>query len=152
MTDRFSSYRPDGEPTADRWVGALHLFDADGGQGAEGAGGVVTLHQESAAERWQRAELLFAEKHYADAAKLLLGVVAEFPEHVAARLLLARAYYHSAQLRRAEEELRAVIASDPVEHYAHLMLGRTLERQGRRDEAARWLRMAGAFSGEDVAG
>ncbi|GHJ39909.1 hypothetical protein Sm713_55180 [Streptomyces sp. TS71-3] len=63
------------------------------------------------------------------------------------RLLLARAYYHSAQLRRAEEQLRLVIDRDPVEHYAHLMLGRTLERQGRSDEAAPWLRMAAAFSG-----
>jgi FMN reductase len=35
-----------------------------------------------------------------------------------------------------------------VEHYAHLMLGRTLERQGRAAEAAPWLRMAAAFDGE----
>jgi hypothetical protein len=28
------------------------------------------------------------------------------------------------------------------------MLGRTLERQARHDEAATWLRMAAAFTGE----
>ncbi|HEY5833716.1 tetratricopeptide repeat protein [Streptomyces sp.] len=140
MTDRFNSYRPDGEPTADRWAGALHLFDD--------AGGSAAISEETPAQRWERAELLFADKKYAEAAKLLVGVVGEFPEHVAARLLLARAYYHSAQLRRAEEELRAVIERDPVEHYAHLMLGRTLERQGRGEEAAPWLRMAGALAGE----
>ncbi|HZP50460.1 tetratricopeptide repeat protein, partial [Actinocrinis sp.] len=66
----------------------------------------------------------------------------------AARLLLARAYYHTAQLRRAEEQLREVIARDPVEHYAYLMLGRTLQRQGRHEEAKPWLRMAAAFSSE----
>jgi FMN reductase len=141
MSTRFNSYRPDGEPTADRWAGALHLFD-------DATDGVPVTREETAAERWERAGLLFEEKGYAEAAKLLAGVVAEFPEQVAPRLLLARAYYHSAQLGRAERELRAVIDRDPVEHYAHLMLGRTLERQGRGAEAASWLRRAGAFSGE----
>lgn len=130
MTDRFDTYRPDGEPTADRWVGALRLFE-----------------EETTADRWERAGLLFEDRKYIEAAKLLAGVVDEFPGHTAARLLLARAYYHSAQLRRAEEQLRAVIEADPVEHYAHLMLGRTLERQDRGAEAAPWLRMADAFSG-----
>ncbi|UUU35647.1 hypothetical protein JIX56_40585 [Streptomyces sp. CA-210063] len=31
---------------------------------------------------------------------------------------------------------------------AHLMLGRTLQRQGRHGEAEPWMRMAAAFSGE----
>ncbi|WP_354643673.1 tetratricopeptide repeat protein [Kitasatospora camelliae] len=100
---------------------------------------------ETTADRWERASLHFEKKAYADAARILAEVVAEVPEQVAPRLLLARAYYHSAQLRRAEEELRAVIALDPVEEYAHLMLGRTLERQGRAGEAARWLRTAAAL-------
>lgn len=145
MSSRFNSYRPDGEPTADRWAGALHLFD-DAGDG------VPVIGEGTAVDRWERAELLFEEKGYAEAAKLLAGIVAEFPEQVAPRLLLARAYYHSAQLKRAEEELRRVIDRDPVEHYAHLMLGRTLERQGRSAEAASWLRRAGALSGEFASG
>ncbi|MFI1094897.1 tetratricopeptide repeat protein [Streptomyces sp. NPDC020917] len=145
MSSRFNSYRPDGEPTADRWAGALHLFDDAGG-------GVPVIGEGAAVDRWERAELLFEEKGYAEAAKLLAGIVAEFPEQVAPRLLLARAYYHSAQLKRAEEELRRVIDRDPVEHYAHLMLGRTLERQGRSAEAASWLRRAGALSGEFASG
>jgi Flp pilus assembly protein TadD len=48
---------------------------------------------------------------------------------------------------RAEEQLRKVIDRNPVEHYAHLMLGRALERQARHEEAGSWLRMAAAFSG-----
>ncbi|MDX3072271.1 tetratricopeptide repeat protein [Streptomyces sp. NPDC088354] len=103
---------------------------------------------ETTAERWERAGLFFEAKEYTEAARLLTDVVDEVPEQVAPRLLLARAYYHSAQLGRAEEQLRAVIDRDPVEHYAHLMLGRTLQRQGRADEATPWLRMAAAFSGE----
>ncbi|MFE0677317.1 tetratricopeptide repeat protein [Streptomyces sp. NPDC058867] len=122
----------------DRWASALHLFD-------NGAG---VAHEETALERWERAGLLFDAKDYIGAARLLADVVEEAPEQTGPRLLLARAYYHSAQLRRAEEQLRLIIDRDPVEHYAHLMLGRTLERQGRRDEAAPWLRMAAAFSGE----
>lgn len=121
-----------GEPTADRWASALHLFDG-------GAGSV--------AEQWERALLLFEARDYIGAAGLLVDVVAEVPEQTGPRLMLARAYYHSAQLRRAEEQLRAVVDRDPVEHYAHLMLGRTLERQGRHAEAARWLRLAEAFTG-----
>ncbi|MFF4652251.1 tetratricopeptide repeat protein [Streptomyces sp. NPDC001380] len=102
--------------------------------------------EEGAAERWERAVGLFGEKAYAEAAHLLAAVVEEFPEQVGPRLLLARAYYHSAQLRRAEEQLREVLSRDPVESYAHLMLGRTLERQGRAGEAGPWLRMADALS------
>jgi predicted Zn-dependent protease len=101
---------------------------------------------ETTAQRWARAELFFEAKDYIGAAKLLAEVVTEVPDQTGPRLLLARAYYHSAQLGRAEEQLRVIVDRDPVEHYAHLMLGRTLERQGRHDEAAPWLRMAAALT------
>ncbi|WP_067280544.1 tetratricopeptide repeat protein [Streptomyces jeddahensis] len=96
--------------------------------------------------------MFFDAKEYAAAARILDGLVAEVPEQVAPRLLLARAYYHSAQLRRAETELRAVLERDPVETYARLMLGRTLQRQGRDADAAPHLRMAAALSGDFGAG
>ncbi|MFC1412520.1 tetratricopeptide repeat protein [Streptacidiphilus sp. N1-12] len=111
----------------------------------------MTIHyssvEESLAEKWRRAGMFFEAKDYAEAARILEPVVAEVPEQLDARMLLARSYYHSAQLWRAEEQLRAVIERDPVEHYAHLMLGRTLQRQGRKEEAATWLRLAEAFEG-----
>ncbi|GAA5018915.1 hypothetical protein GCM10025734_71320 [Kitasatospora paranensis] len=44
-----------------------------------------------------------------------------------------------------------MIERDPVEGYAYLMLGRTLQRQGRAAEAARWLRLSAALSGEPAA-
>ena len=128
-----NGHRPDGQPAADRWVTALHLFDEPASRG-------------SLAETWERAQALFEAKDYTGAAGLLAVVVDEAPEQVAPHLLLARAYYHSAQLRRAEEQLRLVIERCPVEHYAYLMLGRTLERQGRAEEARPWLRAAEAFS------
>lgn len=106
----------------------------------------------TAADRWDRAGMFFEAKEYLTAARILEGLVAEVPEQVAPRLLLARAYYHSARLGKAETELRTVLERDPVEHYAHLMLGRTLERQGRQTEAAPHLRMAAALSGDFAAG
>lgn len=136
MIDNSNSYQPNGEPTADRWATALHLFDP--------------AHEETTAEKWERAQLLFEARDYIAAAPLLAAVVAEAPAESGARLLLARSYYHSAQLRRAEEQLRKIVDRDPTDHYAHLMLGRTLQRQGRHEEAAPWLRMAAAFAGEPV--
>ncbi|MEU3344697.1 tetratricopeptide repeat protein [Streptomyces sp. NPDC006700] len=100
------------------------------------------------AERWERARMFFDARDYAAAARVLDGLVEEVPEQTGPRLLLARAYYHSAQLRRAEEELRVIVERDPVEHYARLMLGRTLQRQGRRDEAETHLRIASALAGD----
>ncbi len=58
------------------------------------------------------------------------------------RLLLARAYYHSAQLGRAEVTLTRITAESPTDAYAHLLLGRTLQRAGRHAEAARPLALA----------
>ncbi|MCX4741694.1 tetratricopeptide repeat protein [Streptomyces antibioticus] len=100
------------------------------------------------AERWERAGLFFDARDYTAAARVLAGLVEEVPEQTGPRLLLARAYYHSAQLRRAETELRQIVEREPVEGYARLMLGRTLERQGRHDEAAPHLRIASALAGE----
>lgn len=105
----------------------------------------------TAGERWDRAQFFFEAKEYGTAVRILRGLVAEHPEQTAQRLLLARAYYHSAQLSPAETELQAILDRDPVEYYARLMLGRTLERQGRADEAAPHLRMAAAMAGETPA-
>jgi tetratricopeptide (TPR) repeat protein len=136
MIENFNDYQANGEVAADRWATALRVFDVP--------------HEETTAERWERARLLFEARDYTGAAALLTSVVDEAPYLTGPRLLLARAYYHSARLRLAEEQLRVVVERDPVEYYAHLMLGRTLERQGRHDEAAPWLRVAAAFSGESL--
>ncbi|MET9563418.1 MULTISPECIES: tetratricopeptide repeat protein [Streptomyces] len=102
----------------------------------------------TAAERWERARMFFDAKDYAASARVLDGLVEEVPQETGPRLLLARAYYHSAQLSRAEAELRVLVERDPVEHYARLMLGRTLQRQGRDDEAGPHLRLASALAGD----
>ncbi|TDP97792.1 tetratricopeptide repeat protein [Labedaea rhizosphaerae] len=98
--------------------------------------------------RYRYAGMLFDDRQYSAAATELAELVTEEPDNTAIRLLLARAYYHSAQLTRAEAELREVLQRNPADAYAHLMLGRVLQRQSRHDEAASSLRLAAAMSGE----
>ncbi|WP_405419665.1 tetratricopeptide repeat protein [Pseudonocardia alni] len=97
------------------------------------------------ADRWEHAGFLFDSGDPAGAATVLAELVAEQPEAAAVRLLLARAYYHSAQLGRAETELRELVRREPADGYAHLLLGRTLQRRSRHDEAAPHLRLAEAM-------
>jgi Flp pilus assembly protein TadD len=63
------------------------------------------------------------------------------------RMLLARAYFHSAQLGRAETTLRRIVHESPTDAYAHLLLGRTLQRAGRHAEAAQPLALAEILGG-----
>lgn len=103
---------------------------------------------ETTLEAYERGQLFFDAGDYITAAQLLEPVVEAAPETVAPRLLLARAYYHSAQLQRAESALRGVIDRAPTDAYAHLMLGRTLQRLSRRDEARPFLKLAAVMSGD----
>ena len=106
------------------------------------------------------AEGLYERGDYLAAANALAGLVDEVdsPEQdpssegvlhsvTELRLLLARAYFRSAQLGRAEAALVRVIEDAPTDAYAHLLLGRTLQRAGRHDEAARPLALAEIFGG-----
>lgn len=95
--------------------------------------------------RYDRATFFFDGGEYIAAARELADIVADNPESTNARILLARAYYHSAQLGRAERELRTIVADNPVDAYARLLLGRTLQRRSRHDEAGTHLRLAGAM-------
>lgn len=97
------------------------------------------------ADRWVRATFLFDLRDYITAARELEALAADEPATAAVRLLLARAYYHSAQLGRAEQTLRDLLADAPSDGYAHLLLGRTLQRGSRHDEATPHLRLAAAM-------
>lgn len=121
-------------------------------------------------EHYDRARTYFEDGQYLDAAReleeLFTDVAAARADESGTddgrgpvghglaepRLLLARAYYHSAQLRRAEEAARQVLEEDPQDAYAHLLLGRTLVRRGRSDEARGPLRMAELLGGYTASG
>lgn len=104
-------------------------------------------------ERFRWAEGQFEDRDYRGAARTLEALLADVeraPENVGhpvteVRLLLARAYFHSAQLRRAEEAARALLADDPTEAYAAQLLARTLQRASRLDEARQAMKLAAAL-------
>ncbi|BBF99575.1 MULTISPECIES: tetratricopeptide repeat protein [Pseudonocardia] len=97
------------------------------------------------AARWERATYLFDSGDHVAASRLLVELADAEPDATAVRLLLARAYYHSAQLGRAESVLRELLEQTPSDGYAHLLLGRTLQRRSRHDEAQPHLRLASAL-------
>jgi predicted Zn-dependent protease len=94
---------------------------------------------------YRRATFVFESGDPLGAAKLLEPIVEAEPHNAAVRQLLARAYFNSAQLGRAEAQLRALIERDPSDHYAHHVLGRTLERGGHFRAALPHLRLAAAM-------
>jgi predicted Zn-dependent protease len=97
------------------------------------------------AATYDRATFLFETKKYAAAADLFAELVEAEPDHHELQLFLARAYYHSAQLRRAEERLRVIVERWPSDAYAHLVLGRTLQGAGRAEEGRQHLLLAQAM-------
>lgn len=96
-------------------------------------------------EEYRRAVIFFDSGDPISAAKVLEPIVAAEPRRFDVRLLLARSYFHSAQLSRAEEQLRLLVEQDPSDHYVRYVLGRTLERQHRPADALPHLRMAAAM-------
>lgn len=102
--------------------------------------------------RYSTAQALFDARDYRGAATLLTEIIEQAAGDLEvrhgladARLLLARAYFHSAQLSGAEEQARLLLADDPADGYAALLLGRTLQRAGRPDEASPLLKRAEAL-------
>ena len=101
------------------------------------------LHSE-----YLRADLFFEMGQPAEAARILEPVVEAHPGNEGALELLARGYFGSAQLGRAEVTLRRLIEVAPANGWARRALARTLERQSRGDEAAPHHRMADALGAE----
>jgi Flp pilus assembly protein TadD len=100
----------------------------------------IDLHSE-----YLRADLFFAMGQPTEAARILEPLVAAEPDHQAALELLARSYFGSAQLSRAEEALTRLVELAPANGWARRALARTLERQSRADEAVVHHRVADAL-------
>ena len=100
----------------------------------------IDLHSE-----FLRADLFLAMGRPTEAARILTAVVEAEPSNEAALELLARAYFGSAQLTRAEETLIRLVDLAPANGWARRALARTLERQSRPGEAAVHHRMADAL-------
>jgi len=94
---------------------------------------------------FRAAEQLLDARDPRGAVKLLDSVIAAHPENTAARLLRARAFFASAQLRPAELEFELVLEREPDNAFAHYALARTFERAGRPEQAMRHFRLAAAL-------
>jgi Flp pilus assembly protein TadD len=103
----------------------------------------VDLHSE-----YLRADLMLAVGQPTQAARILSPVVEAEPGNEAALELLARSYFASAQLARAEGALRQLVELAPANGWARRALARTLERLSRPEEAAPHHRMADALGAE----
>ena len=64
----------------------------------------------------------------------------------AAELLLARAYFHTAQLSRARRVLEPLVEREPTDVWTRFLYARTLERQSEIERAASQLRIVTAMS------
>ena len=64
------------------------------------------------------------------------------PGKASIREALGIAYFRIKRFAEAEREFRAVLELQPVDDYAHFALGRCLERQGKRQEAAGHYKLA----------
>ncbi|MGZ4566191.1 MAG: tetratricopeptide repeat protein [Blastococcus sp.] len=103
----------------------------------------IDLHSE-----YLRADLFLAMGRPTEAARILVPVVEGELANEAALELLARAYFGSAQLGRAEEALTRLVELAPANGWARRALARTLERQSRHEQAAAHHRMADALGVE----
>jgi Flp pilus assembly protein TadD len=109
----------------------------------------VTDAPEHVYKSYRQAEGLFDEGYPAEAARMLASVVEALPHDVSILELHARALFGSAQLRGAEEALGRLVELRPDDGWARFALARTLERQGRGDEAAPHRRLAAALGVTD---
>lgn len=110
------------------------------------------LHR-SPYDAWRWAEELFGRRDYIGAARALESLL-EHPETEGTDTsqveeLLARSYYHSARLAPAERATRAILEREPANGYMALLLSRTLERSGQKEEAEKY-RLRALALGEDV--
>lgn len=92
-----------------------------------------------------RGRMFLAAGDPTTAAGVLEEVARESPDDKAVRTDLARAYFDSAQLARAEGAFRTLVELDPTDVWARRGLARTLRRLSRHDESAAQLRIADAM-------
>ncbi|MHA6618287.1 DsbA family oxidoreductase [Pseudonocardia sp. DLS-67] len=109
------------------------------------AGGAEHRRVPAEVERFRWAESLLEQRDPLGALVLLRPLLDEHADDRSVRTLAARAWYASAQLGRARTALEELVAERPDDAYAHVLLGRTLQRLGRHEEAQPHMRLSGAL-------
>jgi Flp pilus assembly protein TadD len=94
---------------------------------------------------YRRAEELLAGGDPLGAARLIAPLADAESDNAMVQALAGRAYFATAQLRRAEAAFGRVVELDPSDHWARFALGRTFERLNRPAQAAQQYRIAVAM-------
>ncbi|GAB3659606.1 tetratricopeptide repeat protein [Glycomyces tarimensis] len=92
-------------------------------------------------QRLRHAEALLGQRDPIGALRLIEPLLRDHPGHPDVVQLAARAYFKSAQLNKALVLAEAMVEVNPADFFARRLLGRTLERLGRSDEARAHLRL-----------
>ena len=100
------------------------------------------------ADAYHEAWRLLENRAPQRALEILNPAVESEPNAMSLRTLRAWAYFQSAQLSKAEADLRLLVEECPSDVWARFALGRVLERQSRYDDALPHLRLAAVMSGD----
>lgn len=96
-------------------------------------------------QRFRQAQDLMGRGAPLHALRVLEPLLDDEPDSRSVLELAGLAYFRTAQLQRAEAAFSRIVELDPTDAYARFVLGRSLERQGRRHEAAGHFRVAAAL-------
>jgi predicted Zn-dependent protease len=100
------------------------------------------------ADAYREAWRLLEDHAPQQAIEILDPAIEAEPASPSLRTLRAWAYFQSAQLNRAEAELRGLVDHCPTDVWARFALGRVLERQSKYADALPHLRLAAVMSGD----
>ena len=98
--------------------------------------------RDSAYDLFQRGSRMLADRHPGAAAVLLERALVLEPGKASILEALGQAYFNVGSHALAAERFGAIVASDPLAHYAHFGLGLAQARLGDARLARRHLRMA----------
>ena len=91
---------------------------------------------------YRRGIELLEDGDFVDAAEPLAEAARRAPEKTSIREALGRAYFRAGRFAPAATEFEAVVASHPVDDYAHFCLGRALTKTGEKRRARHHLALA----------
>jgi Flp pilus assembly protein TadD len=91
---------------------------------------------------YRRGIELLEDGDFLDAAKPLAEAARRAPEKTSVREALGRAYFRAGRFAPAAVEFEAVVATHPVDDYAHFCLGRALSKTGEKRRARHHLALA----------
>ena len=105
-------------------------------------------HRNHPADVYHRAWELLEDRAPKQALELLDPAIRQEPQSTSLRTLRAWAYFQSAQLGKAEEDLSTLVDECPTDVWARFALARALERQSRYADALPHMRLAAVMSGD----